>query len=106
MTADDRVWDAGLQPERTALAWRRLGLGLVGVGLALARVTYDGLGWWGIPGPLAGFTTATTPTVGWRFFRAIRASQEASVGRVPSRQPPHLADRAYSSSPPLYLSSR
>lgn len=35
------VWDAGLQPERTALSWRRTGLTLVGGSLLLARVLAD-----------------------------------------------------------------
>jgi uncharacterized membrane protein YidH (DUF202 family) len=32
------VWDAGLQPERTALAWRRTGLALGVASLLVARV--------------------------------------------------------------------
>ena len=35
------VWDAGLQPERTALAWRRTGLALGVASLLVARVLAD-----------------------------------------------------------------
>ncbi len=33
-----RVWDRGMQPERTALAWRRASLAFAGASLLVARV--------------------------------------------------------------------
>lgn len=42
MTAPTSV--AGLQPERTALAWQRVALALVGVGVAAARVGWTAFG--------------------------------------------------------------
>ncbi len=49
MSEPDAVWDVGLQLERTGLAWRRLGLGFLGVGLVLPRVTAARLGPWSLP---------------------------------------------------------
>lgn len=42
------VFDDGLQPERTALAWRRTGLSLTGAALVAVRIVPDVLGIWAI----------------------------------------------------------
>lgn len=36
----------GLQPERTALAWRRMSLALIGLSLASVKVTWHSFGTW------------------------------------------------------------
>ena len=46
--APDAVWDVGLQPERTVLAWRRFALALAAIGLAMIRVVWFQLGWWSL----------------------------------------------------------
>lgn len=49
MSSDHRVWDSGLQPERTALAWKRLSLALVAIALLATRLTWPAFGVWAIP---------------------------------------------------------
>lgn len=44
------VWDTGLQPERTALSWRRLSMIFLGVGLLLPRVVWHLVGVWSLIG--------------------------------------------------------
>ena len=39
---------AGLQPERTALAWQRTALALLGLGLASPRLAWGSLGPWAL----------------------------------------------------------
>ncbi len=46
----ERVWDKGLQPERTALSWRRLSMVFLGVGLFLPRVLWQLAGPWSLIG--------------------------------------------------------
>jgi putative membrane protein len=52
------VFDEGLQPERTSLAWRRTGLALVVAALVAVRVLPEVLGGWAIVP--AGFGLAAT----------------------------------------------
>ena len=46
----ERVWDKGLQPERTALSWRRLSMVFLGVALLLPRVVWHLVGAWSLIG--------------------------------------------------------
>ena len=43
---DEQVWSAELQLERTALAWRRLALALLGLALAVPRLGWPVIGVW------------------------------------------------------------
>lgn len=54
------VVDPGLQPERTALAWRRTTLALIGLSLGATRLT------WHVLGPFAlGFAVAGVALGAW-----------------------------------------
>lgn len=59
-TRDQRLFDPGLQPERTALAWRRTGLSLTAASLIALRILPDILGLWAITPALLGLIAAVT----------------------------------------------
>jgi len=44
----NRLFDPGLQPERTALAWRRTGLALTAAALVAMRIMPEALGAWAV----------------------------------------------------------
>lgn len=80
------VFDPGLQPERTDLAWRRTTLALaVGAVLAL-RVLPPVLGVWSLVAALAGF--ALTAVIGLVSGRRARTTRQALLRGAP---PPHAA---------------
>lgn len=85
----EQPWDAGLQPERTSLAWRRMGLGFLGVGLALPRITYPELGWVALPGSIAALACAlgllSLGHLRYRSFHRTLTSDDSltSGGRLP-----------------------
>lgn len=51
-----RVWDAGLQPERTSLAWQRVNLAGLGASLVCSRLVLE-------THPLIGYTLAVISAV-------------------------------------------
>lgn len=85
MTGDDAATDNrpapdGLQPERTALAWRRTGLALIAGSLAAVRVLPDVLGNWAVIPSAAGialavFIVATAQLRYRRVLTALRSQQ-------------------------------
>lgn len=79
-----RVFDRGLQPERTELAWRRTSLALAVAGLASMRVFPPVLGSWSIAVGVAGLALAVT---GWASAshrsRRVRRALLAGDGALP-----------------------
>jgi putative membrane protein len=57
---DNRLFDPGLQPERTELAWRRTTLALAVGAVVALRILPPVLGVWSLPAALAGFLFAAS----------------------------------------------
>ena len=72
------MWDNGLQPERTSLAWLRTGLGMVGLSLLLVREATR-VSEWMIVGCLVAAITAATFT--FTQPAHVRRTQNLSNGR-------------------------
>ena len=67
MTHDDRSaqpFDAGLQPERTALAWRRTALAVATVSLIGLRIAPERLGSWALLPASTGLVVALVMAIG------------------------------------------
>ncbi len=74
-----KVWDPGLQPERTGLAWVRLGLGMMAISFAVLRVAWGQLGWWSVPAALAALLSGVLLLlVGHRRYNGWLASLSTS----------------------------
>lgn len=82
---DDQLFDPGLQPERTALAWRRTGLSMIAATLIALRTVPQLLGAWTLV-PLLGLVAAAVAAT-WmahRRYQAHHARLTAGEGdRVP-----------------------
>lgn len=82
----DEPWDSGLQPERTALAWRRFAVALAVVGVATLRaLSYPQLDWTSAATGVA--VVAIALAIGFRgtarygtSHRALHASQPLPGG--------------------------
>lgn len=83
------LWDSGLQPERTALAWRRVGISLLVVGLALPKVAYPRIGVWCLPATVLALACAgLLLALGHRRYQGTQRTLTttdalASGGRLP-----------------------
>lgn len=67
---DDQLFDPGLQPERTALAWRRTGLSMIAATLIALRTVPQLLGAWTLV-PLLGLVVAAVAAT-WMAHRRYR----------------------------------
>jgi uncharacterized membrane protein YidH (DUF202 family) len=75
----ERVWDKGLQSERTALSWRRLSMVFLGIGLLLPRVVWHLWGAWSLIGSgLLAVLAVALYTAGERRYGRTRRSLVAA----------------------------
>lgn len=78
------IFDTGLQPERTALAWRRTGLALLAGSLVGSRILPQLLGPWAALLGLVGVTAAALLLIGiHRRYRDHHGSLMERGDRVP-----------------------
>lgn len=72
------IWDSGLQPERTALAWRRTSLSVAAGATLMLRMSVEFFGFAGVMGALAALALALGAAVlGTRRYRRTRDSLAA-----------------------------
>jgi uncharacterized membrane protein YidH (DUF202 family) len=80
------IWDLGLQPERTELAWRRTALSLAVVSLVAARLLPAVLdSWlWAVPGVIGVVTSGVIWWVARRRYRStVDALHRYAVDQLP-----------------------
>jgi uncharacterized membrane protein YidH (DUF202 family) len=78
------LFDPGLQPERTALAWRRTGLALAVGSLAAVRVLPGLVGRWGYAAAALAFAASVGILVAahFRYRRDHRSLTSAATDRI------------------------
>ncbi|HEY8480037.1 MAG TPA: DUF202 domain-containing protein [Spirillospora sp.] len=79
MSAPERLWDPGAQPERTALAWSRTALALIAGGLVCVRVAPSAPGAWLAAAVVCG-GAALLLRLGWTSFHLRRRRLPAGGG--------------------------
>jgi uncharacterized membrane protein YidH (DUF202 family) len=83
MTTAPEVWDAGLQPERTSLAWQRTALALLGVGLLIPKLAWAVLDVWTlVPAGLVVAVAVSVLVAGHRRYRATHEVLSTGDGRL------------------------
>jgi putative membrane protein len=83
MSGAERVWDPGLQPERTSLAWQRMALTFLGLGLVVPRVAWPALGVWSLlPAALVLAAAVAVLVVSHRRYRAAHRVLTSGDGRL------------------------
>jgi len=86
---DEEPWDPGLQPERTALAWRRSVLGILIGSVAMVRILPPAVGVWSLWIGIVGILASTALWVASaarirRTDRALRTESALPGGVLPA----------------------